>query len=144
MLSSTGGTKFGWSCRQQTNKESQCLNVFVFSCYKVDKLTNNVDHNLFEILQATTNAYVTSQSFNCCLVPLFFILNMKRVKDKAGIVEQINSLFFVLTEVWVEKADSTRRHSKQRAGHVEGFKQLVRYNCRGLILISCGASHDNV
>merc|ERR1712004_563512 len=27
-LLSTGGTRFGWSCRQQTNKESQCLNVF--------------------------------------------------------------------------------------------------------------------
>merc|ERR1712012_947865 len=34
MLSSTGETKFGWSCRQQTNKESQCL-IFLssFSCH---------------------------------------------------------------------------------------------------------------
>ena len=86
------------------NKQIKNLNVLMFLSFLVTKLSNvqfsnNVDDNFFELLQF--------KSFKC-YEPIISLLSgytvlhidyMKRVEDKAGIVEQISSLFFVLTEV---------------------------------------------
>ena len=72
-------------------------NFFVVFKLSNVQFPNNVDDNFLNCCN-TIHSKVMSQSFHCCCDPLYIVV-MKRVEDKAGIVEQINSLFFVLTEV---------------------------------------------